>query len=152
MADAGIQLEAFREQDFAKRWSLSPTGKYFNSGMILVDLNRFRIKRIMPRTIAILEQSHHLCGYGDQDALNVVLWNDWLPLDPQWNFQREYLLDTNAFATRNPDHHDPIVIHFSGTYSKPWVKSETHPYAWLYVRSLCGTPFRDEVLVGRGQR
>jgi lipopolysaccharide biosynthesis glycosyltransferase len=79
--------------EFAVKWSLPRPGQYFNAGVMLIDLEKLRAKPLFQRAIAILENPTAQCEYADQDALNVVLWNEWLPVDPAWNFQRKFMYD-----------------------------------------------------------
>ena len=133
--------------EFAAKWSLPRPGQYFNAGVMLIDLEKLRAKPLFQRAIAILENPTAHCEYADQDALNVVLWNEWLPVDPAWNFQRKFMYDDySAWKALAPIKRGaPIIIHFTER-QKPWQQSEWHPYAWLYLRSLLRTPFRKEVL------
>jgi lipopolysaccharide biosynthesis glycosyltransferase len=132
--------------DFAAQWSLSSPGQYFNAGMMLIDLDRLRSKPYLQHAIAILGDPTKHCEYADQDALNIALWNEWLPVDPGYNFQRKFLYDQfAAWKSLNPERREPVIIHYTERY-KPWQRSEWHPYAWLYLRSLLETPFKQEVL------
>ena len=40
-----------------------------------------------PKTIQYLEENGDRIVYHDQDALNAVLYEDWLALEPRWNMQ-----------------------------------------------------------------
>jgi lipopolysaccharide biosynthesis glycosyltransferase len=136
--------------EFAAKWSLSRPGQYFNAGMMLIDLDRLRSKPFLQQAIAILEDPTKPCEYADQDALNIALWNQWLPVDPGWNFQRKFLYDhCAAWKALNPMRREPVIIHYTERY-KPWHSSEWHPYAWLYLRSLLRTSFRNQVLHAGG--
>jgi lipopolysaccharide biosynthesis glycosyltransferase len=61
----------------------STNAGYFNTGVMLIDLRRWRDRQIGSRAEKYVE-SHH-CRFWDQDALNAVLFDDWLELDPEWN-------------------------------------------------------------------
>jgi lipopolysaccharide biosynthesis glycosyltransferase len=133
--------------EFAAKWSLPSPGQYFNAGVMLIDFDRLRERPFLQRAIEILADPAAHYEYADQDALNIVLWNEWLPIDPGWNFQRKFLYDDHRAAWRAlaPTRREPAIIHFSERY-KPWQRSEWHPYAWLYLRYLFRTSFKDEVL------
>jgi len=133
-------------EEFAAKWSLPGPGQYFNAGVMLIDFDRLREKPFLQRAIDILANPAAHYEYADQDALNIVLWNEWLPIDPVWNFQRKYLYHHfEARKTLAPIPREPTIIHFTERY-KPWRRSEWHPYAWLYLRNLRHTPFKEEVL------
>jgi lipopolysaccharide biosynthesis glycosyltransferase len=132
--------------EFAKKWHLSGKGPYFNSGVMLFDLDKLRSKPYMEQAIKIATSPDHSLEYADQDALNIVLWNDWLAIDPRWNFQRKFLYnnytDWNALA---PQEYQPAIIHYTES-CKPWKKTEWHPCGWLYLRALLKTPFKASIL------
>jgi lipopolysaccharide biosynthesis glycosyltransferase len=133
-------------EEFAAKWSLATPGQYFNAGVMLFDLDRLREKPFLQRAADILANPATPCEYADQDALNIVLWNEWLPVDPGWNFQRKFLYDNfTAWKALAPMQREPAIIHYTERY-KPWRRSEWHPYAWLYLKNLSRTPFREQVL------
>jgi lipopolysaccharide biosynthesis glycosyltransferase len=83
---------------------------YFNSGFILVNLNRWREMDIDNKSLEIAKS--YYCTYHDQTILNYLLRNDFQPLDVIWNWQ-----------TYNPIHNDNLVIgnlHFIEKL-KPWL-------------------------------
>jgi lipopolysaccharide biosynthesis glycosyltransferase len=131
---------------FAAQWALPEAGQYFNAGVMLFDLNRLRKKPYMQNAIEILAKPNNQCTFADQCALNVVLWNQWLPLDPGWNFQKKFLRDNSVlWKALAPLKRNPVIIHFTEP-TKPWQEVDWHPCAWLYLRSLLRTPFWREVL------
>ncbi len=62
---------------------------YFNSGVLLIDLGRWREERISERALELLI-NHPQSLFSDQDALNIVCDGRWKKLDPRWNFQDYY--------------------------------------------------------------
>ena len=44
------------------------------------------------KTIQYLEENGDRIVYHDQDALNAVLYEDWLALEPRWNMQTSLVL------------------------------------------------------------
>src|SRR5689334_34964 len=70
--------------DFAKRWSLtSAAPRYFNSGVLVVDLERVRAEGLFSKASAIIAQNESTAlPYGDQDALNIVMWDRWTAIEP----------------------------------------------------------------------
>jgi lipopolysaccharide biosynthesis glycosyltransferase len=101
--------------------------RYFNAGVLLIDLDKWRSLRIMEKSMTYL-QLRPDTPYADQDALNVACDGQWKELREQWNYQTLY-------------HHPPSgpamlpanaqVIHFI-TGDKPWKASIPNPYASLY--------------------
>ncbi len=83
---------------------------YFNAGVLLLNLERWRETDVSNRLVEYL-QLHPNLTYMDQDALNAVLLNDWLPLDYKWNY--------TTYHWDPLPHIKPAIIHFCGWY-KPW--------------------------------
>jgi lipopolysaccharide biosynthesis glycosyltransferase len=134
----------------------TPRKGYFNGGVILFDLAKIRRnsengKGLFQAAIELLASPDATYEFADQDALNIVFWNKWLPLDPSWNFQRKFLYDDfTAWNKLNPaKSNGPKIIHFTEG-EKPWKKSEWHPFAWLYIKYLKKTEFTSEILENNG--
>jgi lipopolysaccharide biosynthesis glycosyltransferase len=88
---------------------------YFNAGVLLIDLKRWRELRVSEKAVEYL-QAHPESPFSDQDALNVACDGLWTKLDPRWNFLGCYkgkkLSQLSAEAL-------PSIVHFV-TYDKPW--------------------------------
>jgi lipopolysaccharide biosynthesis glycosyltransferase len=108
---AGIRL--YREL------GLSPDLKFFNSGVMLVNLQKWRQDRVALQAFVYLEAAIHYLRWHDQEALNAVLAGDWRELDLRWNITMHiFRADTNA--ARNQDlFRQPYIVHFNSAI-KPW--------------------------------
>jgi lipopolysaccharide biosynthesis glycosyltransferase len=104
---------------------LSPAAGYFNSGVFVANLPRWRSERVAQRSIELL--ATHQANFLDQDALNGVVAGDWSVLHPRWNVQLAYL-HTFGADSYSPDERQrlredmsgrPAVLHFVGP-RKPW--------------------------------
>lgn len=103
-------------------FNVSPYQLYFNSGVLIVDLQRWRTERCGERVLRFIEQHQRLLRYPDQDALNVVLGTQIMPLDPAWNCG--WMWDTPDFEGYRwygdvPDR--AFIRHFMGE-EKPWLE------------------------------
>jgi lipopolysaccharide biosynthesis glycosyltransferase len=87
---------------------------YFNAGVLLIDLDRWRHERISERALEFLEK-HPTTPYADQDALNVACDGRWKHLDHKWNFQAH---DSQRFE-RTEKRLRPAILHFVMA-AKPW--------------------------------
>jgi lipopolysaccharide biosynthesis glycosyltransferase len=114
-------------------------GTYFQAGVLLLDLHRWRTQSIEARFRDILDRDRDRIRWWDQDVLNIALANDWQRL-PVWYNVTEAVL-----------HHLPPeqvganarLIHFAGS-AKPWSSERPHPYrdAWDEAhRRALGVPF-----------
>lgn len=90
---------------------------YFNSGVLLLDLARWKELRIGERALRFCLDYPQRCQHPDQCALNHVLIGDWLPLAPRWNYCPSLRDLFSARRVGAPQ--DPVSIyHFPGP--KPW--------------------------------
>ncbi|HXP73324.1 MAG TPA: glycosyltransferase family 8 protein, partial [Stellaceae bacterium] len=72
---------------FNHRLGLPPDAPYFNAGVLLIDLRRWRQLDIGSRCLAFAREHPSRLQWWDQCALNFVLHDDWISLDRVWNFQ-----------------------------------------------------------------
>jgi lipopolysaccharide biosynthesis glycosyltransferase len=63
-----------------------PQTRYFNSGMLLIDVPAWQAAGITPRALETAALYGEKLAMHDQSALNVVLKDAWLELNPVWNF------------------------------------------------------------------
>lgn len=113
---------------------------YFNAGVLLIDLFRWREKQISEKALKYLNQ-HPRSPFGDQDALNVACDGLWKKLDPKWNFQNHY---NTRIADMRPTER-PAIVHFV-TVNKPWKPTSLSVNASLY------DSFRNRTLFARTNR
>ncbi len=106
--DGGIASPE-QQQRLRDKLKLSNPARYFNSGVIVLDLDAWRLREIQSKALTIAQEQHDLLDQMDQDALNMVLADDWLTLDPKWNTSK---------GKADPGFSDGI-IHFLGKV-KPW--------------------------------
>jgi lipopolysaccharide biosynthesis glycosyltransferase len=123
-----------------RRWrelGLAERAKYFNAGVMLIDLDRWRRDGIAERAGAYLRESGEDVVFWDQEGLNAVLSGRWGALDLRWNW-------CSGFTPREEPASvglDPWIVHFAGNL-KPWLlpAPETGPRA-LFYRLLDETPW-----------
>jgi lipopolysaccharide biosynthesis glycosyltransferase len=91
---------------------------YFNGGVLVMDLERFRSNDLMRAAEEFLEEKNYKTVYVDQDALNHVINGAFVRLDPRWNVlgSRSPTDLGDAAALINSD---PWIIHYAGPH-KPW--------------------------------
>jgi lipopolysaccharide biosynthesis glycosyltransferase len=94
--------------------------RYFNAGVLVLDLRFWRQHDIGPRAVKLYERHQRELRHPDQDTLNIMLDGQWIDVDPKWNrlvkshhgdpfgLERMHLLDT-----------DEGILHFGGRI-KPW--------------------------------
>jgi lipopolysaccharide biosynthesis glycosyltransferase len=104
------------------RRGLTSSMPYFNSGVMLIDLERWRQSDVSAAALSLLRES--TLAYADQCALNLVLANQWARIDPRYNLQPAHL-DTLGWVSDSEECSElaralqhPAVHHFVGR--KPW--------------------------------
>jgi lipopolysaccharide biosynthesis glycosyltransferase len=98
---------------------------YFNSGVMLIDLDLLRASGAMAKARAYMLQHYEGLLIPDQHSLNLALSGQWAELDPIWNVQRQ-LMDQIA---------DPGVLHFTMP-EKPWLTDDGSPHFARYRSAL----------------
>lgn len=106
--------------------------RYFNSGVLLIDLRRWRESGVGRRAMALADQLGDRLILHDQDALNGALDGDWLSLAPHWN---RWTLESGL----TPD--TRAVFHYMG-WPKPWHADYSGPHRDLFFETMDRTAFR----------
>jgi lipopolysaccharide biosynthesis glycosyltransferase len=88
-----------------------PAMRYFNAGLMVIDMKRWREKRVIEKFRTMLDNGTLKHIYYDQDFLNLTFEDDWVELSQLWNF-----LDPRPL-------HEPLnphLLHYTGA-QKPWI-------------------------------
>jgi lipopolysaccharide biosynthesis glycosyltransferase len=119
---------------------------YFNSGVMLVNLARWRRDDLITKFIACAKEKSTALTYWDQDILNIVLRGQAAFLSQRWNFHAIYaemlpehlgLKREEFFDTRR----DPAIIHYTSKH-KPWQYFPEPQYKQYYWEALARTPWK----------
>lgn len=105
-------------QKNVKRLALSKN-VYFNSGFLYINVKKWNDFNTEKKVNQILLDKSNSLIYPDQDALNIVLQNNILIIDSEWNYLYTWLNDKqkeNFFLKKS---HIPFFMHFTGA-RKPW--------------------------------
>lgn len=123
-----------------KQLGFSADTLYFNSGMLMINVQQWAKENIAQQVIDVVNQNKRFANYPDQYGLNLVLANRWLKLDNRWNYFASGLLP------------DPYIVHF--TTRKPFYRSynKNAAYQRLFYRYLAQTPWRNTPPVGEARR
>jgi lipopolysaccharide biosynthesis glycosyltransferase len=142
------RLAAARPVANYEQLGLPADGKYFNSGLLVIDLERWRREDLGQRVLDCLREHRRHVLWWDQYALNVVLAGRWRPLDLRWNqgahiytypTWRESWLDRETFAQVRLD---PWIVHYCSP-DKPWHYFCRHPFTRDFRRALRDTAWSD---------
>jgi lipopolysaccharide biosynthesis glycosyltransferase len=124
----------------ARRLGLPEDGTYFNSGVMLIDVRRWRDARIGEASLQWTISNPSLVQLADQDPLNVVLRDRVSWLDDGWNWLA-------LWAWREPGD-DVRIVHFAGP-GKPWHGNYRGRGATDWLDAKAASAFRDAALLLR---
>lgn len=104
---------------------------YFNSGVILMNLDYWRNNDVSNRLIEWIAHYPGILYCPDQDALNVVLEGKVKFMDYRYNFQQGFYGDlvwirADKWPSIEKARQNPLLIHYTSG-EKPWHKDCRHP-------------------------
>lgn len=109
------------------------TDKYFNAGVMLVNLKAWRDENITGQLMQLAEKYMDKLVFYDQDVLNIFFLNRWGEIN------RTY----NALHLLWKRRHTPLIVHYAGS-SKPWNYLDRHPYKSYYFKFLKLGPYKGQ--------
>lgn len=132
---------------------LKPTDIIFNSGVMLIDLKKWRENNIESRALDFISRHNGEVEKGDQGALNAVLSKDTCCFHPKYNAVTVFFDFTYEEMLRYrqpPDYYsknevlsavdDPVIIHYTRSFlsKRPWMQGCEHRYKeeWLKYKTL----------------
>jgi lipopolysaccharide biosynthesis glycosyltransferase len=123
----------------------------FNSGVLLMDLDRMRRENSFDALAAFArEWPPDDLVWPDQDAYNAVFAGRWQSLHPRWNAQNSLWMwpawagAVFGEAVVQQARSAPAILHFEGPHlCKPWHYLSQHPWREEYLRTLARTPWAD---------
>nr|AYC79426.1 hypothetical protein [uncultured bacterium] len=131
---------------------------YFNSGVLLMDLDRWRRDDITGALREVATKRGDTLAWPDQDALNLVLSGSRTALHPRWNTMNavlgfalaEEVFGAQAVAEARAR---PGIRHFEGPGpNKPWHAACEQPGREAYLAHRRATPWPDVELEGAPAR
>jgi len=125
----------------SRRGTADGDAPYFNAGVLLVDTARWARLGVGQRSRAFLHQ-YPATRLLDQDALNIALVDDWLPLEKEWNAPAGPIAGapmlgglaglqggmSGTMREWEEAQAKPRILHFTG-HPKPWEPG--YPWAEL---------------------
>ncbi|GAB7140735.1 glycosyltransferase family 8 protein [Deferribacterales bacterium RsTz2092] len=116
----------------AKSLGLKSAENYFNSGVLLLDLAKWRAGDITKKIVRKLSELKNPL-WQDQDILNAVLSDDLLLLDNRWNA---------TIMTPDTYEREPFIVHYNTSF-KPWHNERVFlaDLWWSYAQK---TPFYED--------
>lgn len=127
-----------------------PRTEYFNSGVLLIDLEGWRREKVHHQVTDYAREHAHRLQYVDQCSLNAVLRGRWLRLMPDWNQQSDIYKvvkkyhEGSSYTQKSMEKAilNPKIVHFTGK-KKPWTIYCFHPFKMQHKAFVKRTPWAD---------
>lgn len=149
----GAVMEPTIYETVKKDIGLGESEPYFNSGVLLIDLVRWRDSQAEKRILDFYKEKNGRLFACDQDAINGALKGEILPIPPMYNFFPNYryfsyenlVLHSPAYASVTKDmfigaKKRPAIIHYVGD-ERPWIAGNFNHYHKAYDKYLAMTPW-----------
>ncbi len=146
---------------YRKNINLSENDMMINSGVYVVDLNKWRNDHIENQITDFLIACKGNVQQGDQGVLNAVLRGKIFPLSPKYNLMSifyeysysellKYRKPVNFYSKEEIQKakNTPVIIHYTSAFNtiRPWYENSTHPKKneWLHYYQM--SPWRNIAL------
>jgi lipopolysaccharide biosynthesis glycosyltransferase len=136
-------LFAAVEDPAADRWAdlnIPREHKYFNAGVLLINLSKWRTLGFGNILIRYMEERKGKLKFWDQDALNACAYDKWSELPYRWNFQVRVYQEVRANVHLKMSYQQvrkeaviAKILHYNGA-AKPWVFQQVNPLPMRFVR------------------
>ncbi len=157
----GALMDAFSTA-YRANIELHPNDIMFNSGVMLIDLTRWKEQKVEERLLKFIESKNGRIQQGDQGALNAVLSHDTYCFEPRFNsvtifydFNYEELLIYRKPAIGYYDKEsiqeavaEPIIIHYTTSFlsKRPWIVGCQHRYLNMWLKYKALSPWAENSL------
>ena len=140
---------------------LKKSDYYFNSGVLLVDLKKWREEKIMEKFVDYMEEMDGDISFEDQGVINHVLKNEISILPFKYNVTTQFFdFGYDGFSMMKKDEvryerkevekglEDPAIVHFTNSFAseRPWVKGCEHKYVNEWMKYKENTEWKDSPL------
>ena len=144
-----------------KAIGLSKEDNYFNAGMFLVDVDRWRLENKDNAARKFIKEVRGKLEYADESVLNGILAKEMLRLSPKYNLtslsfyftSKELIKYRKSYINYTEEEriealNDARIVHFTSTYLdvRPWVEGCRHPYTEKWHEYKEKTPWKNQEL------
>lgn len=129
---------------YIKNLNISDTHWYFNSGVVLLNLEELRKINLLEEIKSFAQKHFHEITLPDQDALNYICQGHTYYIHPRYNMnyavEKDVAQKTWGKEAIKEAKKSPAIIHFVGP-TKPWSALCIHPQRKQWRKILLKTPF-----------
>lgn len=152
--------DAFSKQ-YRKNINLKPNDIMFNSGVMLIDMKKWRDNNIEKKLLKFIKSKHGNIQQGDQGALNAILSKDTFPFHPKFNsitvfydFSYDEMLiyrkPVDFYTKKEIEEavNEPVIIHYTTSFRsvRPWYNGCEHKYASKWIEYKQMSPWANTLL------
>jgi len=114
----GAVIDAMEPTKSALRLKLSQEAFYFNSGVLLIDLQQWKSEKPFTRAFELISKNHEKMMFMEQDLLNLLFNGQLKQIDSKWNaimviVPNGYIRNWQGIPS------EQAILHFAGEL-KPW--------------------------------
>lgn len=139
-------VKEITESETKNKIGLKVVDSYFNAGLLLIDLKKWRAENIEEQLFEYISNNNGNVYYMDQGTLNHVLHHRIYELDLKYNVTSQlYMLVNNKHRKLEIVDYsytqsefmeilkNPVIIHYTGMYRcHPWYEKCIHPMCDIY--------------------
>lgn len=144
-----------------KNLGLNKNDLYFNSGVMLIDLKKWRYDHTERKFSFFIKSRNGKIPYVDQGVINAVINNEIkiLPVINNMSTQnyeygysdyQAYRGDRIIYKEEEIEEglNNPTIIHFTSSFKtlRPWIKNSNHPKVEIWEKYRTVTPWKDTEL------
>ncbi len=140
--------DAWRDRPYCNTLGMSPDAHYFNAGMLVVNLKKWRDENLFDTFLKYEKNATVELESHDQDILNAVFNGRWKRLPLKYNqyeknpdLDRDRLLKVFTEEEILEAQQHPVIVHYIGG-RKPWHYRNEHLQKALYWKYLMMTPYK----------
>ncbi len=142
---------------------LGEDGVYVNSGMLLINVKKWREEKICQQFIDEVVRNNGFYIFNEQSVINSMFSGKIRVLPQHYNVNSlVYLFSYDELMIlRKPYHYSysgaeladakahPVITHFTGNFyvrRRPWIERSDHPHADAFLKYRAISPWKDEPL------
>lgn len=129
---------------------LQQEDSYVNAGILLINLDRWRMEKIEEQFLAYLKEKRYSVEFNDQGIINHVCSSKMLLINPKYDFMMPYERYSRKQLLRLTQRvefyndieieeakQNPKIVHYAGyAFNRPWFKNAKGKYVKEFISSM----------------